>query len=68
MTGTSIKFITDVEWGKETVQMAKVFDLILLFGFQIYLTTKTIPTIDQSYGTGFYQRIRGNECDLSGFF
>ena len=37
MTGTSIKFISDVERGKKTVQMDKVFDLILALGLQLYL-------------------------------
>ncbi|WP_041274322.1 helix-turn-helix domain-containing protein [Desulforapulum autotrophicum] len=38
ITGTSVKFISDVERGKETTQMDKVFDLVRALGIQIYLT------------------------------
>jgi y4mF family transcriptional regulator len=38
ITGTSVKFISDVERGKETTQMDKVFDLARALGLQIYLT------------------------------
>jgi len=38
ITGVSVKFISDVERGKETVQMDKVFDLARALGLQIYLT------------------------------
>jgi len=38
ITGTSVKFISDVERGKETTQMDKVFDLVRALGLQIYLT------------------------------
>ncbi len=43
ITGTSVKFISDVERGKTTVQMDKVFDLILALGLQIYLTDIPLP-------------------------
>jgi len=38
ITGTSVKFISDVERGKETTQMDKVFDLVRDLGLQIHLT------------------------------
>lgn len=38
ITGTSVKFISDVERGKETVQIDKVFDLVRALGLHIYLT------------------------------
>jgi len=38
ITGVSVKFISDVERGKETVQMDKAFDLARALGLQIYLT------------------------------
>ena len=59
MTGTSIKFVSDVERGKKTVQMDKVFDLIIALGLQLYLTTKTIPLTDQSYGTRLLSKNQG---------
>jgi HTH-type transcriptional regulator / antitoxin HipB len=42
ITGTSAKFISDVERGKITVQMDKIFDLFLALGIQMYLTDKTL--------------------------
>ena len=42
ITGTSVKFISDVERGKETVQMDKVFDLLRALSLQVYLTTKPL--------------------------
>ncbi len=38
LTGTSVKFISNVERGKETVQLDKVFDLLRAVGLSIYLT------------------------------
>ena len=38
ITGTSVKFISDVERGKEITQMDKVFDLVRALGIQIHLT------------------------------
>ena len=43
VTGTSTKFISDVERGKNTVQIDKVFDLILALGLKVYLTTESWP-------------------------
>ena len=37
-TATSAKFISNVECGKETVQMDKVFDLLLVLDLRIYLS------------------------------
>lgn len=37
-TGTSAKFISDVERGKKTVQIDKVFDLIRALNLKIYIT------------------------------
>lgn len=41
-TGTSAKFISDVERGKETVQIDKVFDLIRALNLKIYVTDKPL--------------------------
>lgn len=38
ITGTSTKFISDVEGGKETVQIDKVLDLIRALGLYLYVT------------------------------
>ncbi len=46
VTGTSIKFVSDVERGKKTVQMDKVFDLIRALGLKIYLTPETLLSED----------------------
>jgi y4mF family transcriptional regulator len=42
ITGTSAKFISDVERGKATVQMDKVFDLLLALNIQMYLIDKPL--------------------------
>jgi len=47
ITGTSVKFISDVERGKETTQMDKVFDLVRALGIQIYLTIDTFLQEDK---------------------
>lgn len=44
ITGTSVKFVSDVERGKETVQMDKVFDLLRALSLQVYLTTKPLTS------------------------
>ena len=36
-TGTSAKFVSDVERGKKTVQIDKVFDLLRALGLRIYV-------------------------------
>ena len=46
ITGTSVKFVSDVERGKETAQMDKVFDLARALGLQIYLTPNDLPSPD----------------------
>ncbi len=51
ITGTSVKFVSDVERGKKTVQMDKVFDLILALGLQIYLTTEPLSSKDNDEQT-----------------
>ena len=43
ITGTSVKFISDVERGKETVQMDKTFELLRALGLKIYVTPDSIP-------------------------
>ena len=43
ITGVSVKFISDVERGKETIQMDKVFDLARALGLLIYLTSDPLP-------------------------
>ncbi len=47
ITGTSVKFISGVERGKETVQMDKVFDLARALGLQIYLTPEPLSPKDK---------------------
>jgi len=39
ITATSVKFISDVERGKATVQMDKTFDLLRALGLKVYLST-----------------------------
>jgi y4mF family transcriptional regulator len=38
VTATSVKFISNVEQGKSTAQIDKVFDLIRALGLKVYLT------------------------------
>ncbi len=47
ITGTSTKFISDIERGKETAQMDKVFDLLRALSLQIYVTTGLLPTLTE---------------------
>lgn len=42
ITGTSIKFISDVERGKETVQIDKVLDLTRALGLYLYVTPEPL--------------------------
>ena len=42
ITGTSVKFISDVERGKETVQMDKAFVLLRALGLKLYVTPDPI--------------------------
>lgn len=42
ITGTSIKFISDVERGKETVQFDKVLDLARALGLYLYVTPEPL--------------------------
>ena len=42
ITGTSVKFISEVERGKETIQMDKVFVLLRALGLKLYVTTNPI--------------------------
>lgn len=44
ITGTSVKFISDVERGKETIQMDKAFVLLRALGLKIYVTPDSIET------------------------
>jgi len=44
ITGVSVKFISDVERGKETIQMDKVFDLARALGLLIYATPEPLPS------------------------
>jgi len=37
-TATSVKFISNIEQGKTTAQLDKVFDLIRTVGLRVYLT------------------------------
>lgn len=42
ITGTSVKFISDVERGKETIQMDKAFVLLRALGLKLYVTPDPI--------------------------
>ena len=42
ITGTSVKFISDVERGKETIQMDKAFVLLQALGLKLYVTPDPI--------------------------
>ncbi len=42
VTGTSVKFISDVERGKESVQTDKVFTLLRALEIKVYLTTESL--------------------------
>ena len=44
ITGTSVKFISDVERGKETIQMDKAFVLLRALGLKLYVTPDSIGT------------------------
>jgi len=44
ITGVSVKFISDVERGKETIQMDKVFDLARALGLLIYVAPEPLPS------------------------
>lgn len=43
LTGTSVKFISDVERGKNTAQTDKVFDLLRALGLIVYITQAPLP-------------------------
>lgn len=43
ITGTSIKFVSDVERGKTTAQIDKVFHLLRALGLKLYLTLDDLP-------------------------
>jgi y4mF family transcriptional regulator len=43
LTGTSVKFISDVERGKNTAQTDKVFDLLRALGLIVYVTQAPLP-------------------------
>lgn len=42
ITGTSVKFISDVERGKETIQMDKAMVLLRALGLTLYVTADPI--------------------------
>lgn len=42
ITGTSVKFISDIERGKETIQMDKAFVLLRALGLKLYITPDSI--------------------------
>ncbi len=42
ITGTSVKFISNVERGKETIQMDKTFVLLQALGLKLYVTPDSI--------------------------
>lgn len=43
LTGTSVKFISDVERGKNTAQTDKVFGLLRALGLIVYVTQAPLP-------------------------
>lgn len=51
VTGTSVKFICDVERGKETVQVDKIFDLLRALSLQVYVTDKPLKEKNPSAKT-----------------
>ncbi|MFO7750574.1 MAG: helix-turn-helix domain-containing protein [Desulfobacteraceae bacterium] len=44
ITGTSVKFISDVERGKETIQMDKAFVLLRALGLKLYVTPDSMES------------------------
>ena len=48
ITGVSVKFISDVERGKETIQMDKAFDLARALGLLIYVTPDPLPSRNEN--------------------
>lgn len=42
ITGTSTKFVSDIERGKETAQMDKVFDLLRALALHVYVADAPI--------------------------
>ena len=44
ITGTSVKFISEIERGKETVQMDKAFVLLQALGLKLYITPDLIES------------------------
>jgi HTH-type transcriptional regulator/antitoxin HipB len=42
ITGTSVKFISAIERGKETIQMDKAFVLLQALGLKLYVTPDSI--------------------------
>ncbi len=45
ITGTSVKFISDIERGKETIQMDKAFALLRALGLKLYVTSDSIERL-----------------------
>lgn len=43
LTGTSVKFISDVERGKNSAQTDKVFDLLRALGLIVYIAQNPFP-------------------------
>jgi HTH-type transcriptional regulator / antitoxin HipB len=43
LTGTSVKFISDVERGKNTARIDKVFDLLRALGLTVYIAQNPLP-------------------------
>lgn len=46
ITGTSIKFISNIENGKPTAQIDKVLDLLRALSLQVYVTDKPLPLMN----------------------
>jgi HTH-type transcriptional regulator / antitoxin HipB len=47
ITGTSVKFISNVERGKETIQMDKTFVLLRALGLKLYITPDSLENEDE---------------------
>ena len=52
ITGTSVKFISDVERGKKTVQIDKIFDLLGALSLRLYVSDKPLVQ-EQANGESF---------------
>lgn len=52
ITGTSVKFVSNVESGKQTVQMDKLFDLLRALSLHVYVSDTPLKQ-DKESGSAF---------------